>query len=190
MNDLNFFYEFIEEKRNKNISITLSLFAVLFILGGVVSSVFYLERDIYREKVNIDNHNKMLRSTQVSKLDSNFKSISENERVLKESLTQIQSIKAYVAGLNKITTHGIVRIFNAIPKNVSISSFEYNQKQLSMDCESSDRKGVASTINNLKGVGLKEVNVPSIVAVDNDGVTTYRFSISAKIEEMKNHEDN
>ncbi len=189
MNDLNFFYEFNQEKRKRTISITVFLFAILVVFGGAMISVLYLDKYISNEKMKIDKQNKIVISNKRIKLESDFEDISVEERRLQQSLTQIQSIRAYVAGLNKITTEKILRVFNELPKNVNISSFECNQGGVSMECESLDRRGVASTINNLKRLGLEEVYVPSIVTLDNEGVTTYRFCISAKMQEEKNHEN-
>lgn len=189
MSDLNFFYELNLERRNKTRIITLLLCIIIVVLGSTVSSLFYLDRYIYREKVDIENQNKQLSSNNRIKEEHNFQRISEEEKRLKESLEQIQKIKAYVSDLNKVTTQGILRIFNTLPENVSISSFEWTKGVLSMECESVDRRGVSSTINNLKEMGVKEINIPSIVAVENEEVTIYRFHISGKINGGENNED-
>jgi len=188
MGDLNFFYGFVQEKRARNRLIMLLLFAILVVLGGAGSIVLHLERELSKGKVNIHKQKEIIRSTKAIEMESNSQEVSEEERRIKASLKEIESIREYVSGLNKITTHEIMKIFNALPKNMNISSFECNQGQLSMECESFDRKGVATTINNLKGVGLKEVYVPSIVTVDSEGVTTYRFFVSANLQEAKKSE--
>ena len=189
MGDLNFFYQFNQEKRKKTRRVTLLLCSLLVALGSGISLVFYLDGYVSKEKSDIYKYNKQLSSTNGIKEEQNFHIINEEEKRLKESLAQVQSIKEYVSGLNKVTTENILCIFNALPKNVIIYSFEWTQGLISMECESTDRKGVSSTINNLKEIGFKEVNVPSIVAVDNEKVTTYKFHISGKTQEGKNHED-
>ncbi|WBW96148.1 PilN domain-containing protein [Oceanirhabdus sp. W0125-5] len=193
MNDLNFFYGFIEEKRKKTRILSITSLLIIFFLGTAASLVLYLDRDIYSEKMKIQMQSKMVNTTMWSGFEENlnekFRDNIKGERTLEESLLQVKNIKEHIASVNKITTKGLMSMFKVLPQNVSISSLKVKEGNFSMECRSLDRKGVASTINNLKAVGFKEVSVPSIVAEENEGVTSYRFAISGWLQEGKTHEN-
>ncbi|MCM1990842.1 hypothetical protein [Oceanirhabdus seepicola] len=188
MRDLNFFNSFIKDKKSKNKIVSVLLIAIIVIFGAAISSVVYLEILISSERSGIETNNKLLSSKSVSKIEENLNNGEEQARALTEFLSQVKSAKEYIDKSTDITTKEILSIFNSLPENVSISSFVSNTGQVSMQCETGDRKGVASTISNLKKLGLEEVYVPSIVTVEKDGTLKYRFMVSGKIREGENNE--
>ncbi|WBW99586.1 hypothetical protein [Oceanirhabdus sp. W0125-5] len=188
MRDLNFFNSFIEDKKNKNRIVSVLLIVIIVIFGAAISSIVYLEILISSEKASIERNNKLLSSKSLSNIEENLTAGEEEARALNEFLLQVNCAKEYIDNSSNITTKEILGIFNSLPENVSVKSFICNREVVSLQCETVDRKGVASTIKNLKELGLEDVYVPSIVSVKKDGTTDYSFMISGKIREGENNE--
>lgn len=188
MRDLNFFNSIIQEKKSKNKIISVLLVVIIVAFGAAISSVVYIELLISSEVTSIEKNNELLSKNTVSKLEEKINKDDQQIRALEEFLSQVKSAKEYIDKSNNITTEEILSIFNSLPENVSISSFVCNSGQISMQCETADRKGVASIISNLKELGLEEVYVPSIVTSEKDGTVKYRFMISGKIRDGENNE--
>ena len=188
MRDLNFFDSIIQEKKSKNKIISVLLVVIIVAFGAAISSVVYLEMLISREVSIIERNNGLLSTKTVSKIEEKINKDEQQITALEEFLSQVKSAKKYIDKSNNITTEEILSIFNSLPDNVSISSFVCNSGQISMQCETTDRKGVASIISNLKKLGIEEVYVPSIVTAEKDGAVKYRFMISGKIRAGENNE--
>lgn len=181
MRDLNFFSEFIKEKRGKNKAVTGVMIIAVAFFGVVLGTSGYLRLQIASEKSRIEKDRKVLSSPSVVEKYEKLESGSSELRALKNMQSHVDHINEYMDRMSYLSSGNILRIFNSLPKSVEILSFNINEKDFSMDCKGKSRVAALSTVRLLKEVGMKDVSISTMVKSSEGGEDVQKFQITGKI---------
>lgn len=102
-------------------------------------------------------------------------------REMNEFKDQVNSLVSFIENSSNVSTGNMIRIFNALPENVKITSFSFGEGSFSMQCKSNTPLDVYSAVRNLKAIGVKKVNFSTITTADEDGNDVQRFHLKGEI---------
>ncbi len=181
MRDLNFFNGFIEDKKKKNKIITILFAVILVTFVSAFGSIAYLEIMVNIQKKGIEENNKLLASKVIKKQEEALEESIQQLREMNEFKDQVNSLVSFIENSSNVSTGNMIRIFNALPENVKITSFSFGEGSFSMQCKSNTPLDVYSAVRNLKAIGVKKVNFSTITTADEDGNDVQRFHLKGEI---------
>lgn len=127
---------------------------------------------------------------QITELKPIEKIYKKNELVTKE-LEELREYYGKTRTENEQFLEFLEELEKGLPNVISVNSFSISGKIITINLESTTKLPVAKLILNLKQIPIIEkIEVPAITEREEDGITTYLFTVNCVYKELKPVEEN
>lgn len=130
--DMNFFSEFTSSsgQMGSYVSFILLVLFGLLILGGAIVAVVFIQTATIQKDIDTLN-TKMQSESYQSELIS-FSDINSNMTLLNQQYFDVSSLYSRVEGMSKIESTYMDSIYDNIPKDITITDFDYNNGTITL----------------------------------------------------------
>lgn len=181
MSDLNFFTEYIEQRKTALKKTTLVYILIAVVLLSVISSYAVTELIVGGIEKEITEMNDFLNDAQTVKQLQEIDTIKKKLEILS---TYSEQLDACMSGIKKLDVikSALLEALNAtLPGDVAFKTLDYTQNSISLKGNADARITVAELSYNLNALGIfTEVHV-SKISDEVEGSETYTFEAACKL---------
>lgn len=173
---------FLTDKKKKHKSNFKAGVAVLAITTIALLTTAYYGYEYYVEKINLKNDiatfEKFILNQENIKVNNEALDIKNKAQLLQKYIDEVNKLKTAIKIEDAVNSIIFEQLAHALPLGSKVNSISVDKESIQLQCSSDSREEVAQFERNLKAIEfIDNVYIPAVVDGDEEGNTTYSYSV-------------